>query len=42
MGDSNEIDRILVDDILAGITSKMDFNSNDYDFSLERSIIAQD
>lgn len=41
-GDSDEINKIQIDDILAMITSKMDVNKHEYDFSLERSIIAQE
>lgn len=41
-GDSNEIMKIQVDDILALITSKMEVSKLDYDFGLERSIIAQE
>lgn len=40
-GDSDEIMKIQVDDILAIITSKLGVE-NDYDFGLERSIIAQE
>lgn len=41
-GDSNEIMKIQVDDILAIITSKLEVSQNDYDFGLERSIIAEE
>lgn len=41
-GDTNEITKIQIDDILALITSKMEVSANDYDFGLERSIIAQE
>lgn len=41
-GDTNEIIKIQVDDILAMITSKMEVTQTDYDFGLERSIIAQE
>lgn len=40
-GDTNEITKIQIDDILAAITAKMEVSSNDYDFGLERSLIAQ-
>lgn len=40
-GDSDEITRIQIDDILAVITSKMDIAKEDYDFTLERSILRQ-
>lgn len=40
-GDSNEIMKIQVDDILAIITSKMQVEDKTYDFGLERSVIAQ-
>lgn len=40
-GDSNEIMKIQVDDILAIITSKMQMEDKNYDFGLERSVIAQ-
>lgn len=40
-GDQNEIMKIQVDDILAVITSKMQMEDKNYDFGLERSIIAQ-
>lgn len=40
-GDSNEIMKIQVDDILAIITSKMKMEDKNYDFGLERSVIAQ-
>lgn len=38
-GDSSEITKIQVDDILAIIASKMEVTQTDYDFQLERSII---
>lgn len=41
-GDSDEITRIQVDDILAVITSKMEITKEDYDFTLERSLLRQD
>lgn len=41
-GDTNEITKIQIDDILALITSKMEVSGNEYDFGLERSIIAQE
>lgn len=41
-GDTNEITKIQIDDILAMITSKMEVSGNDYDFGLERSIISQE
>lgn len=41
-GDSNEITKIQIDDILAIITSKMEVSQVDYDFGLERSLIAQE
>lgn len=41
-GDTNEIMKIQVDDILAIITSKMEVSKLDYDFGLERSIISQE
>lgn len=40
-GDSDEITRIQVDDILAVITSKMEITKDDYDFTLERSLLRQ-
>lgn len=40
-GDSDEITRIQVDDILAIITSKMEITKEDYDFTLERSLLRQ-
>lgn len=40
-GDTDEITRIQVDDILALITSKMDITNEDYDFTLERSLLRQ-
>lgn len=40
-GNSDEITKIQVDDILALITSKMEVKENDYDFALERSIIKE-
>lgn len=40
-GDSNEIMKIQVDDILAIITSKMETADKDYDFGLEKSVITQ-
>lgn len=40
-GDSDEITRIQVDDILALITSKMEVTKQDYDFTLERSLLRQ-
>lgn len=40
-GDSDEITRIQIDDILAIITSKMDITKEDYDFTLERSLLRQ-
>lgn len=40
-GDSDEITRIQVDDILALITSKMEITKDDYDFTLERSLLRQ-
>lgn len=40
-GDSDEITRIQVDDILALITSKIDITKDDYDFTLERSLLQQ-
>lgn len=40
-GDSDEITRIQVDDILALITSKMEVTKMDYDFTLERSLLRQ-
>lgn len=42
IGDTNEIMKIQVDDILAIITSKLEVSQNDYDFGLERSIIAEE
>lgn len=42
LGDSDEINKIQIDDILASITSKMEVAKHDYDFSLERSIVAQE
>lgn len=41
-GDSNEITKIQIDDILAMITAKLEMSRDDYDFGLERSIIAQE
>jgi len=41
IGDSNEIMKIQVDDILAIITSKMQMEDKSYDFGLERSVISQ-
>lgn len=41
MGDTDEITRIQVDDILASITSKMELTQLDYDFTLERSLLQQ-
>lgn len=41
MGNSDEITRIQVDDILASITSKMQLTQIDYDFTLERSLLQQ-
>lgn len=40
-GDSDEITRIQVDDILALITSKVEITKEDYDFTLERSLLRQ-
>lgn len=40
-GDTEEITRIQVDDILALITSKMEITQVDYDFTLERSLLQQ-
>lgn len=40
-GDSDEITRIQIDDILAVITSKMEITKDDYDFTLERSLLRQ-
>lgn len=40
-GDTNEITKIQIDDILAMITAKMEVADSDYDFGLERSIIAE-
>lgn len=42
IGDSTEITKIQIDDILSVITSKMEVSQLDYDFGLERSIIAQE
>lgn len=41
-GDSNEITKIQIDDILAIITSKLEVSAAEYDFGLERSIISQE
>lgn len=41
-GDSDEINKIQIDDILTSITAKMEVTKQDYDFSLERSIVAQE
>lgn len=41
LGNSDEITRIQVDDILSLITSKMGVTQMDYDFTLERSLLAQ-
>lgn len=38
-GNTDEITKIQVDDILALITSKLEVKEDDYDFGLERSII---
>lgn len=40
-GETNEITRIQVDDILASILSKVDITQIDYDFTLERSILQE-
>lgn len=40
-GDTSEITKIQIDDILSMITSKMHMSKPDYDFALERSTIAQ-
>lgn len=40
-GNGDEITRIQVDDILALITSKMEITKEDYDFTLERSLLRQ-
>ncbi|XP_031625434.1 uncharacterized protein LOC116342082 [Contarinia nasturtii] len=40
-GNSNEITRIQVDDILSMITSKMGIAQMEYDFTLERSLLQQ-
>lgn len=41
MGNSDEILRIQLDDILSLITSKMAITEIDYDFTLERSLLQQ-
>lgn len=41
LGNSDEIARIQVDDILSLITSKMGLKQLDYDFALERSLLQQ-
>lgn len=41
LGNSDEITRIQVDDILSLITSKMGVTQMDYDFTLERSLLQQ-
>lgn len=40
-GDSSEMMKIQVDDILAQITSRLEIRRLDYDFTLERSLIQQ-
>lgn len=40
-GNTSEITKIQVDDILALITSKMEVAKQDYDFTLERSLLQQ-
>lgn len=40
-GDTNEITKIQVDDILAMITSRLSVDQSEYDFNLERSVISQ-
>lgn len=40
-GDSDEITKIQVDDILALITSRMEVTQTNYDFTLERSLLQQ-
>lgn len=40
-GDSEEITKIQVEDILASITAKMEISQAEYDFSLERSILQE-
>lgn len=41
-GDSSEIAKIQIDDILAIITSKLEVSQTEYDFGLERSIVTQE